>query len=165
MKPVQLIGIDPGLVHTGCVDITLFPTRGAIRLRTYVVSGLDVKQVQYWVGITRARPSDMHSAIFIEAYRPRSHFDSDAAMGAAVKEMKQALPGSETLLNTGVKKIVTPELMKAMNIWSFAQRTNHQDLRSAARIAVYGGLKDPEINPVITKLVTDHLDGNTWKVI
>lgn len=165
MKPVQLIGIDPGLVHTGCVCITLFPVSGGIHLRSYVVSGLDVKQVQYWVGITRSPETDMYSALFIEAYRPRSHFDSDAAMGAAVREMKKVLPDAQTLLNTGVKKIVTPELMKAMNIWSFSQRTNHQDLRSAARIAVYGGLKDPEINPVITKLVIDHLDGNTWKVI
>lgn len=163
--PVQLIGIDPGLVHTGCVSITLFPDQGAFRLRNYVVSGLNVQQVQNWVEATMALRPDVQCEIFIEAYRPRSHFDSDAAMGAAVKEMKQALPGSKTLLNTGVKKIVTPELMKAMNIWSFSQRTNHQDLRSAARIAVYGGLKDPEINPVITKLVIDHLDGNTWKEI
>lgn len=162
---VQLIGIDPGLVHTGCVSITLFPDPGAIRLRSHVVAGLDVQQTQHWVEARRALQPDVQSEVFIEAYRPRSHFDSDAAMGAAVKEMKQALPGSKTLLNTGVKKIVTPELMKAMNIWSFSQRTNHQDLRSAARIAVYGGLKDPEINQVITKLVIDHLDGNTWKEI
>lgn len=165
MTPVQLIGIDPGLVHTGCVSITLFPGQGSLRLRNYVVSGLNVQQVEHWVEATLALRPDVQSEIFIEAYRPRSHFDSDAAMGAAVKEMKQALPGSTTLLNTGVKKIVTPELMKVMNIWSFSQRTNHQDLRSAARIAVYGGLKDPEINPVITKLVIDHLDGNTWKEI
>lgn len=165
MVSVQLIGIDPGLVHTGCVSIVLYPDRGAIRLRSHAVAGLNVKHVQDWVLATRALQGDLPCSVFIEAYRPRSHFDSDAAMGAAVKEMKQALPGSQTLLNTGVKKIVTPELMKAMNIWSFSQRTNHQDLRSAARIAVYGGLKDPEINPVITKLVLDHLDGNTWKEI
>ena len=162
---VQLIGIDPGLVHTGCVSITLFPITEAIRLSSHVVAGLDVQQVKHWVEASQALMPGVQSEVFIEAYRPRSHFDSDAAMGAAVKEMKQALPGSETLLNTGVKKIVTPELMKVMNIWSFSQRTNHQDLRSAARIAVYGGLKDPEINPVITKLVIDHLDGNTWKEI
>ena len=162
---VQLIGIDPGLVHTGCVSITLHPDLGAFQLRSHVVAGLDVQQVKRWVMLVDAYQALVHSEIFIEAYRPRSHFDSDAAMGAAVKEMKQALPGSKTLLNTGVKKIVTPELMKVMNIWTFSQRTNHQDLRSAARIAVYGGLKDPEINPVITKLVVDHLDGNTWKEI
>lgn len=162
---VHLIGIDPGLVHTGCVSITLFPDPKGIRTRSHVVAGLDVQQTKHWVEARMALRPDVQSEIFIEAYRPRSHFDSDAAMGAAVKEMKQALPGSQTLLNTGVKKIVTPELMKAMNIWSFSQRTNHQDLRSAARIAVYGGLKDPEINPVITKFVIDHLDGNTWKEI
>lgn len=161
----QLIGIDPGLVHTGCVSIVLLPTRQAIQLRSHVVAGLDVQQVKHWVEASMALQQGVQSEVFIEAYRPRSHFDSDAAMGAAVKEMKQALPGSKTLLNTGVKKIVTPELMKIMNIWSFSQRTNHQDLRSAARIAVYGGLKDPEINQVITKLVIDHLDGNTWKEI
>ena len=162
---VQLIGIDPGLVHTGCVSITLYPEQGSIHLHSHVVAGLNVQDVQQWVEAVGAGPWGADRAVFIEAYRPRSHFDSDAAMGAAVKEMKQALLGSKTLLNTGVKKIVTPELMKAMNIWSFSQRTNHQDLRSAARIAVYGGLKDPEINPVITKFVIDHLDGNTWKEI
>lgn len=165
MVSVQLIGIDPGLVHTGCVSIVLVPHLDAFQLRSHVVAGLDVQQTKHWVEATQALMHGVQSEVFIEAYRPRSHFDSDAAMGAAVKEMKQALPGSQTLLNTGVKKIVTPELMKAMNIWSFSQRTNHQDLRSAARIAVYGGLKDPEINPVITKLVLDHLDGNTWKEI
>ena len=153
------IGVDPGLVHTGIVGLGFDQSLHQDHTWSEVVDGLHAEAV---ADVTSGWPN---AWVVIEAYRPRSHYQADARMGAGINEMKRLIKRATTLDNTGVKKIVTPELMKVMNIWSFSQRTNHQDLRSAARIAIYGGLKDPEINQVITKFVIDHLDGNTWKEI
>ena len=71
----------------------------------------------------------------IEAYRPRSHLQSDARMGALVNKLRDSIPGSRTMDNTGMKTVITPELMKLMGVWLFTTKSHHQDLRSAARIA------------------------------
>ena len=71
--------------------------------------------------------------------------------------LKRSLPSVEILDNTGVKKVVTKPLMQLLDCWDFPTVTHHQDLRSAARIALYGGLKDQEINSLLTKIVMKQL--------
>jgi len=109
-------------------------------------------------GAYRVRPQ-----VFIEGYRPRSHFAGDQKMVTAVNEMRK-MTGGMALLNEGVKKVIRPELMRLLDVWSFSTATHHQDLRSAARIALYGMVKTPWMNQVLADLVRDHLEGDTWKV-
>jgi hypothetical protein len=71
--------------------------------------------------------------------------------------LRRSLPGVEILDNTGVKKVVTKPLMQLLGCWDFPTVTHHQDLRSAARIALYGGLKDQDINSLLTQIVMKQL--------
>lgn len=160
MNVTHVVGVDPGLVHTGVVDLLFQPDHHHITVTHEAIAGPDGQAIRRWVD-GRYGPAPI---TFIEGYRPRSHLHTDAEMTKAVLEMKKALPGSKVLLNTGVKKVVKQPLMELLGCWKFSTVTHHQDLRSAARIALLGMLKSEPLNRLLTQVVTDHLRGETWHV-
>jgi hypothetical protein len=84
-------------------------------------------------------------------------------MLAAVADMRRETRGT-VLNNTGVKKVVRQPLMELLGVWKFSTTTHHQDLRSAARIALLGMLKHQELNRLLTEVVKDNLEGRGWRV-
>lgn len=84
-------------------------------------------------------------------------------MTVAVSQIKTSTQGT-VLLNEGVKKVIRPELMRLLEVWLFTTTTHHQDLRAAARIGLFGMVKDTYLNQVLADLVRDHLAGDDWKV-
>ena len=84
-------------------------------------------------------------------------------MMVANAEFRKAL-GGKLLRNMGVKKVVTKELMDLLHCWSFPTRTHHQDLRSAARIALLGMMLEPAIKQLLFTYSTDTIDGRNWDV-
>lgn len=161
MSVTHVVGVDPGLVHTGVVRLVFTTSTKRIDIAHEAIAGPDAVKVAKWAH-AEARECKPH--VFIEKYQPRSHFAGDARLVAAVAEMKAALPGSQVLLNTGVKKVVRKPLMELLEVWSFSTTTHHQDLRSAARIAIYGMLKDETLNRLISDIVRDHTEGKSWHV-
>lgn len=153
---VAVIGIDPGLVDTGLVYIELDPYLRSFETSTHVVHKLDLNEIETWV-----KSSRNPDAIFVEAYRPRSNFGTDQEMVQAVGNLHRRLRGSTVLNNTGVKKVIKKPLLELLGLWSF-QATHHQDLRSAARIGLYGLIKNPDWNPVLAQLVRDYINGDPW---
>jgi hypothetical protein len=103
------------------------------------------------------------AVVFIEGYRARSNFSTDQRMVSAVTEFRKELGGT-VLQNMGVKKVVKSPLMELLGVWNFNTPTHHQDLRSAARIALLGMLKDEHLNKLITDIVAAHLEGKDWHV-
>lgn len=168
MSVTHVVGVDPGLVHTGVVSLVFAPEDRCIFVGHEVVTGPDARAVAD--AITQPWPQDSRTwgclppVIFIEGYRPRSHLQQDKQMTQAVTDMKRALPGSVVLQNTGVKKVIRQPLMELVGCWRFTTPTHHQDLRSAARIALLGMCKDEEMNRLLATVVADHLDGRTWNV-
>lgn len=162
-KVAHVVGLDPGLVHTGCVRMLFDYHRQTIRLSHEVVKGLDIEGVSDWVN-DYPGPSLPQPHVFIEGYRPRHNLSSDTRMVAAVADMKRALPNSLVLNNTGVIRVVPTQLMQLLGVWDWPQSTHHQDLRSAARIALLGMMKNTRLNPVLSATVRDHLAGRTWEV-
>jgi len=160
-KVAHVVGLDPGLVHTGCVRMLFDYQRQTIRLYHEVVKGLDIEGVARWVDGTIGTPQPH---VFIEGYRPRHNLSSDTRMVAAVADMKRALPNSIVLNNTGVIRVVPSALMSMLGVWDWPQSTHHQDLRSAARIALLGMMKNTRLNQVLSATVRDHLAGRTWEV-
>jgi hypothetical protein len=152
------VGIDTGLVHTGCVRMMFLPDSRTVMVGSLVVAGPDAVMVAEWV---RRLPSPM---VFVEAYRPRHTYDTNPDMVKGVAEMKR-LTGGLLLVNTGVKKVVRQDVMELLEVWRFPTPTHHQDLRSAARIALFGMLKIPDLNRLLADVVRDHLDGRTWQVL
>lgn len=161
MSVTHVVGIDPGLVHTGVIGLAFNPHTRSVLVRHEAVSGADTSAVQQWINHKMHCPH----AIFIEKYQPRSHLNTDAAMTQAVTDMNRALPGSQVLLNTGVKKVVKRPLLELLGCWQFSTVTHHQDLRSAARIALLGMLKDELLNRVVADVVQAKLKGRPWNVV
>lgn len=159
MSVTHVVGVDPGLVHTGVVRMMFSPALKTVEVQHLAVPGPDAAAVREFVY------DEPEPQTFIEKYQPRSHLNTDARMIEAVTAMRQALPGSAVLLNTGVKKVIHQKLMELLGVWRFTTTTHHQDLRSAARIALFGMVKDDELNTVLADVVRDHLAGRTWDVL
>lgn len=150
---IRFTGIDPGIVDTGIVTFTFSMALKQLVIDARVVKGLDAKTIA-----DRAQRYGPGLPVFIEAYRPRSNMQYDNEMVARIAEIKKAIPGSIVLNNTGVKKVVRQPLMEALGVWKFNQATHHQDLRSAARIGIYGAMKDEALNQALTSYMTDYAD-------
>ena len=144
MKTVVLTGIDPGLVHTGVVHLQ-FSGPGLI-VDSQVFAGTDPRGAANYAQ-SFGRYEDH---IWIEAYTDRaSAYGGDQRMRDLLAQFKLLLPKATVLDNMGVKTVVTQELMELLGCWRFPTPTHHQDLRSAARIALFGALKDPALNQMI----------------
>jgi hypothetical protein len=151
---ITLIGIDPGIVDTGAVTFILDTEHLTLLVSAGKLPGSEPEPIEEYVKLnTRDR-----TFTFVEAYRDRGTiFNTHGTMRNIEAALRRSLPGVEILDNTGVKKVVTKPLMQLLNCWDFPTVTHHQDLRSAARIALYGGLKDPEINSLLTQIVMKQL--------
>ena len=163
----EVWGVDPGLVDTGIVQIG-FDTD----TQRWYVNHTVFKGVVDSHGTRRIPSAEIadylnnevpgHAVIYIEAYRPRSHYQNDAEMGRAINDLKARVKKAKSLDNTGMKKVVKPALMRLLNVWKFPTPTHHNDLHFAARIALYGMLKDPEGNAVLFQFLCDQLAGRPW---
>lgn len=159
MSLLHIVGIDPGIVHTGVVRLLVDPYNQAITVGHEVIQGIDGKKVAAWV-----YEEDVLPDIYIEKYVPRAHYGTDEAMVKGEAELMQHLPGAVLLRNFGIKRVVMPNVLELLHLWQFSTSTHHQDLRSAARIAVLGMMKDERTGPVLADIVRSHLDGTPWDV-
>lgn len=162
MYSSTVIGVDPGIVHTGVVVLDFNEHDRVLTVGHAVVDGLDAPRARAEAQALAPRPLALCDT-FIEWYRPRSGFSVDERMVQANATFRLEL-GGKLLRNTGVKKVVTPDLMKLLHVWSFSTTTHHQDLRSAARIALLGMLLSEPLNQVLYRFTTNHLDGKAWDV-
>jgi hypothetical protein len=125
-----------------------------------VVDGLDEQEVADWFATgVRGTPKTG----FVEGYRPRANLSPDREMQAGVTRMCDAT-GFKSLDNMGAKAVITPGVMQALGVWSWRTSTHHQDLRSAARIALFGFVKTPEGNRLIADIIRDHLNHKPWDI-
>ena len=153
MTIVHLNGVDPGLVHTGVVDLLIDNQKRNIRVQAHVIDGPDVAAV--------AAKVDRKALLYIEKYEDRgTSFDTHSEMRTFETLLRKELPHATVLSNTGVRKVVT-DMMLSVLVGDLPT-TNHKDLESAARIALYGGLKIPAINSVLYHATIDHLAGRSW---
>jgi hypothetical protein len=157
----QVIGVDPGIVDTGCVSMVFKPNLKTLHIEHIVIAGDDAPAVTSWVTHPN-RPSKRF--VFVEAYRPRLKLDSDQRMVQAESNLRQLLTDAAFLPNTGVKRVIPQQLMEVFGVWSWPTITHHQDLRSAARIALLGMVKDTRLNAIMADVVRDHLEGRPWRV-
>lgn len=162
MSIISLVGIDPGLVHSGVVGIELNTEKKIVIIDHRIVEGDNVKLISRIAAGFAEHGGESH--IFIEKYIDRATaFATHGKMRVMEADLKNALTAAKLIDNTGVKKVVTPKLMKLLDVWDFPM-TNHRDLQAAARIALYGALKDDRLNTILAKIVMDHLDGSPWLV-
>lgn len=147
-----IFGIDPGIVHTGVVVLRFNGDEYSMEDRVFL--GKDAATPADWV----YDEMDKDAHVFIESYRPRGNsFGTDGPMRDLLQEFRKELPGARIIDNTGVKNVITRELMQVFGVWDFQTPTHHQDLRSAARIALYGGVKDDTLNKLLYRYAVNQL--------
>lgn len=151
MREFTLIGVDPGIVHSGIVRLSFSPYLPP-KVEAFVVDGPDPDAIAQAV---LAIPGFNRHA-FIEKYNDRvKGFKHDAAMRKLETQLMAKLSPIPAVLvnNSGVKKLVPKHTMEAIGCWDFDQKTHHQDLRSAARIALLGAAKDPALTKELFEYV------------
>lgn len=157
MNNVIITGVDPGLVHTGVVTFDLPAPDDddqTIWIKYRVFENVDEEEIADY--IDKHTDSDY---IFIEDYDMRNNFNTDKAMAGAVERLKNAVPRGQLINNAGVNTLIPSGLMRIFDVWSFPVVTNHNDLRSAARIALLGMLKDEELRKFLSNIVSEFLAG------
>lgn len=158
----RVLGIDPGLNSTGIVLLQVHRDVPGIVSVHGVVDGRDPNffnsLYDTLLDVVGSLPID---AIFIEGYQSRgkAHSNQPKMQQAvqyildaifAVDRQNQNMPTPRIIPNQGVKQVVTSDMMKLWGLWNFSTPSYHQDLRSAARIALYGMIKDDEYNSILT---------------
>lgn len=165
MQNTHVIGVDPGLVHTGVVHLWFDVGLKKIDLTTSVFDGLNPRGLRDEILDKMVVGSWLHYCM-VEDYKPRKVLNTDRDMVQFIGALKTETRGYAVKYydNMGVKQVVRRPLMELLHVWSFSTKTHHQDLRSAARIALFGMLKSDDLNEILTRVVIDHLNGDTWIV-
>lgn len=157
---INIVGIDSGLVNTGCVRVGFDRKWRTIRREYLLVDGPDMHAVAGWIRLH----DDITDLIVVEKYRTRTKLSSDPEMIRAEQEIKRLIPGAVLLENMGIRKVIPQGLMQVLGLWDSPVPTHHQDLRSAARIMLKGMVRDPGYNEVVADVVLAHLKGDDWTI-
>ena len=168
-----LLGVDPGIVDTAAVKISLDmdARKWSVQTRVWhnVTARLGQNNIEvdphFVMGLSEFAFVDPAVQVFIEGYRQRGRdTKQDARMLKLVDEIKRSIRSSEIVDNAGIKKIVTEPMLKLFNVSRF-EYTNHSDLKSAARVALAGGIKRPILNYNLAMFVRDNLRGQSWQYV
>lgn len=175
-----LMGVDPGIVDTASVEIFLDLDNKQWGLSSTVWHDVtsrnpdNNREIVVSPSFTADLKADMHrvknrfpsSLIGVEGYRQRGKNTlQDQNMLALVQHVNKQHSACRIVDNTGIRQVVTDDTLKLFQCWTFAQKTNHQDLRSAARVALKRGIADELTNDVLTEFVLDHLvRGMPWSL-
>ena len=167
---LTLTGIDPGIVDTGVVTLELNASERTWSITHTVFSapmqrnGFEVSvKPEVLDGVSRWCTIGRNHLIGVEGYRQRGlNQRQDAEMLELVRALRETVP-SQIVDNTGIKKVVTEETLRLFKCSRFP-RTNHADLKSAARVAIMRGLKDPVGNQLLALFMLDNLKGTPWRL-
>jgi hypothetical protein len=162
MTTINVIGVDPGLVDTGAVRLSFHPSirRVSVSVSVFKDMETDTAPLVDWVRQTKRE----QCSVFIEEYVPRPGMRTTGRMQELERKLRSDLPNARLLRNMGVKQVITQEMMELLDVWSFKKTTHHQDLRSAARIALFGMAKDEPLNLLLATIITEYVDGRPWLI-
>ena len=165
MTHTTIIGIDPGIVHTGVVILDLDPVARQMLEEHLIIDGDHHAKTAEEALEALGYRENLNTYTFIETYRERgTAYSTNPQMRKLVQDFADQFQKAVLVDNTGSKQVVKPHLLRLLGLEKFPA-THHQDLQAAARILVYGALKDSLLNQLLSQVVRDHLDGQTWTVI
>ena len=160
----RFVGVDPGLVDTGVVAIHIDTLTRVFAPVATLAKGLDTEELTHAIRRTWSPGYTYSHFTFIEKYRPRSHFNTDNRMLEGVREFSKVVDNPVVLDNMGIKKIVLPNVMKTLGLWQFSTSSHHQDLRSAAAIALLGMIKNDRLNTWLYDILDGTYTTNRWHI-
>ncbi|UXE04097.1 RuvC-like resolvase [Microbacterium phage Fullmetal] len=171
---LTLLGVDPGVRDTGAVALVIDPSTRQLEVVTRVWNGV-IQRDGFSVSIDEAFLLDL--ARFerglrgdgpvlsgVEGYRPRGkNSRQDEEMTQLVQNVRATLPHCRIIDNTGIKDVVTQDLLQLFWVSRFKQTTNHADLKSAARVALKIGIDGEATNILLSDYVRDNVFGGADK--
>lgn len=159
MSIITLIGIDPGLVDTGAVCLTMNTDARTWAVEAAALAGGETDAVLEFV----AEHGSLFARLYVEKYRERgTAFRENGPMRKFEADLRSAMPiGTKFLENMGVKRVVSDRMLRMFDLFD-VKTTNHRDIQAAARIMLLGAVKDEQLNEVIYQFITDHIDDNPW---
>jgi len=174
MQVANLIGLDPGIVDTGAVWVSLDGKEKTLHANSKVWRnvtkkaklGIEVNQ-QFldelsWY-VEYATTVGVPTFVFIEGYRNRGRNpQQDQKMTTLVQAIHKTLSGSVIVDNTGVKNVVTDATLSLLEMDHWDIPTHHSDIKSAARILLKGAYQHEELNSLVADLVLDRLTEKQW---
>lgn len=159
-----IIGIDPGVVHTGCVALEFDSDARAIDVRYAVLSGVNATQISDWIGPDRG-------SIFVEDYNPSNYAREDKKMSEAMGRLKAEIPPSDDPIvryidNAGVNTLIPVAVQQCFGVFKFPVTTHHNDLNSAGKVALLGMLQDKGmvLRGLVSNVVLHELRHHPWAV-
>ncbi len=161
-----IIGIDPGVIHTGCVALMIDDHTRTIDVHYAVINGTDVNDVGDFVDPHHMAP------LFIEDYNPSNYAREDKKMSEALGRLKATFapmddPIVRYLDNAGINTLIPVAVQQLFGVHKFPISTHHNDLNSAGKIALLGMLKDKDagLRDLISLVVVDAIAGVPWAVM
>ena len=137
-----LVGIDPGVIHTGIIVSKINPHVKEVTNSTFLMEGCPVMDIRDILRNFRS------TATFIEGYRPRSNLHHDRQMQKFVSDLNFHLQNSIALDNMDSKNVVKNDLLKLFKLYSFSkkglpefskiQRTLDVNVMGAFNVIAYG---------------------------
>lgn len=162
MRNLTIVGIDPGLVNTGMVVLRVRPRQRELLVEHFVIEGDEPHAQQARRVLEDLAYDPTHT--FIEAYRERgTTYGTNTKMRDLIFDFRDWFGSAKVIDNTGVKKVVTPFVLEPLGLVDFPT-THHQDLQAAARIMVYGMLKDETLNSLLYDIIDAHVLGDPWVI-
>jgi hypothetical protein len=179
MTKMTLIGVDPGIKDTGLVALRFdsrektwsvghqvwadVPRRNE---KTRAITELDPA---YTIGLPlflKQEESNAPTFSGVEGYRQRgNNVRQDQDMLYMVDKTHKLMPGSMVVDNTGIKNVVTRDMLKLFGVARFNESTNHADLVSASRVALKVGISIPVLNEILYQFILDNVEGEPWSLV
>ena len=179
MTKLTLVGNDPGIRDTGAVAIRLDNKEKTWAVHHDVWSGITSRpdpksQVinidpvfqRQWKQFVKGEEDGAPTFVGVEGYRQRgTNPKQDREMLFMVQSIQKMIPGSMVVDNTGIKNVVTRDMLKLFGVARFSVNTNHSDLVSAARVALKVGIQIPVLNEFIYQFILDNVEGEPWSLV
>jgi hypothetical protein len=140
------------------------PKKHTVTVHSFVIDGATVKNNPSLIKQWLTKRCFDRPFIFIERFVPRPGMNTTPEMTELERLLAMNLKDSKLIRNTGVRQVIVQKLLDMLGLWKFDVATNHDDLRSAARIALYGMAKDDRLNKVLAEVVRASLDSTPWTV-
>ncbi|QKY80366.1 hypothetical protein SEA_PABST_8 [Microbacterium phage Pabst] len=174
---LQLIGVDPGIRDTAltCLSLDMYNNELSVYSRVWsdvtrrennkpVIDAGFMNEIEH--DVARIYERSAGTFVGIEGYRQRGmNIYQDQAMLALVDRLEEQLQPAEVLDNVGMKQIVPVPLLRLFHVARFPKASNHADRVSAARVALRRGIKNDDINKLLSDYVLDNTEGNEWSLV
>lgn len=88
----------------------------------------------------------------VEKYEARDNdYSRDNTVKQTIETIKQCIPNVIEQRNAGYATDIPDKLLKKLNMWTFDNKTHHQDIRAASRLGLFWAMRN-DVEDVVTDI-------------